>query len=81
MSKEECCNQECNQGRNCPNSKSETMNGVLMFIFVVFIVVGAVFGIVNMETKKAVYDCRISEISPDVPIEVKEQCRKLNAQK
>jgi len=26
-----------------------------------------------------VYDCRISEISPDFPIEVKEQCRKLRS--
>jgi hypothetical protein len=26
------------------------------------------------------YDCRLSEISPDFPIEVKEQCRKLRAQ-
>ena len=26
---------------------------------------------------KVVYDCRLSEISPDFPLEVKEQCRKL----
>ena len=26
------------------------------------------------------YDCSISEISPDFPIEVREQCRKLRAQ-
>ena len=26
-----------------------------------------------------VYDCRLSEISPDFPTEVKEQCRKLRA--
>lgn len=25
------------------------------------------------------YDCSVSEISPDFPIEVKEQCRKLRA--
>jgi hypothetical protein len=29
--------------------------------------------------KGHVYDCRISEISPDVPVSVKEACRKLNA--
>lgn len=28
-----------------------------------------------------VYDCRISEISPDYPIKVKEECRKLRAEK
>ena len=27
------------------------------------------------------YDCRLSEISPDYPIEVKEACRKLRADK
>ena len=27
------------------------------------------------------YDCSIAEISPDYPIEVKEQCRKLRAEK
>jgi hypothetical protein len=28
-----------------------------------------------------VYNCGISEISPDFPLEVKEKCRKLNAEK
>lgn len=27
------------------------------------------------------YNCSISEISPDYPIDVKEECRKLNAQR
>jgi hypothetical protein len=27
------------------------------------------------------YDCSIAEISPDYPIEVKEQCRKLRSRK
>jgi hypothetical protein len=26
-----------------------------------------------------VYDCRLAEISPDFPIEVKEQCRKVKS--
>ena len=28
-----------------------------------------------------VYDCSIAEISPDYPVEVKEQCRKLRIKK
>ncbi len=28
-----------------------------------------------------IYDCSLSEISPDIPIEVKNQCRKLNLEK
>lgn len=27
--------------------------------------------------KKIMYDCRVAEISPDVPPKVKEECRKL----
>lgn len=34
----------------------------------------------TQKTSKVVYDCRLSEISPDFPLEVKEQCRKLRAQ-
>jgi hypothetical protein len=29
------------------------------------------------KNRTVVYDCRMSEISPDFPIEVKEECRKL----
>jgi hypothetical protein len=29
------------------------------------------------ENRTVIYDCRMSEISPDFPIEVKEECRKL----
>ena len=28
-----------------------------------------------------IYDCSLSEISPDIPIEVKNQCRKLNLER
>ena len=35
---------------------------------------------VSTERHVVVYDCRISEISPDYPVEVKEQCRKLRSQ-
>ena len=28
-----------------------------------------------------VYDCRIAEISPDIPVKAKEECRKLNIQR
>ena len=33
----------------------------------------------NVVTVK--YDCRVADISPDYPIAVKEQCRKLRSQK
>ena len=33
------------------------------------------------KSKVVVYDCSLSEISPDYPIEVKQQCRQLRAEK
>lgn len=36
-----------------------------------------VFLIMAMPRTSVVYDCRLSEISPDFPPEVKDQCRKL----
>jgi hypothetical protein len=30
-------------------------------------------------SRVVVYNCSIAEISPDVPIKVKEQCRRINA--
>jgi hypothetical protein len=36
---------------------------------------GLLYGIHNVLPREAVYDCRIAEISPDVPVAVKEQCR------
>jgi hypothetical protein len=32
-------------------------------------------------TKRVVYDCRLSEISPDFPPDVKNECRKRRAEK
>jgi hypothetical protein len=36
-----------------------------------------VFLIMAMPRTSVVYDCRLSEISPDFPPEVRDQCRKL----
>jgi hypothetical protein len=48
----------------------------------IFIVFGAIFGIAllfmfSSEKTGRYYDCSISEISPDYPIQVKEECRKI----
>jgi hypothetical protein len=49
---------------------------VLFFVFIWTIVLSAMpkHGVV-------VYDCRLAEISPDFPIEVREQCRKASGKK
>jgi hypothetical protein len=38
---------------------------------------GILYGIHNVLPREAVYDCGIAEISPDVPVAVKDECRKL----
>jgi len=36
---------------------------------------GLLYGIHSVLPREAVYDCSIAEISPDVPVKVKELCR------
>ena len=38
---------------------------------------GLLYGINTMMPREVMYDCRLAEISPDIPIAAKEQCRKL----
>jgi hypothetical protein len=45
---------------------------IIALFFCIFILVFTDYG-----KNGRVYDCRISEISPDFPIEVKEECRRL----
>jgi len=48
------------------------------FVAVVFVIAfwALVFSLMPTH-RTVVYDCRLSEISPDYPIQVKEACRKL----
>ena len=48
---------------------------MLVILLTAFIVVFIINNFSYTQTK--VYDCNLSEISPDYPIEVKEECRKL----
>jgi hypothetical protein len=49
------------------------------FVIVTFVMFGLiVFGNQLFDNSRVVvYNCSISEISPDIPLQVKEQCRKL----
>lgn len=50
----------------------------LEYIFVATVIIGSfAFLIITPAPKGKVYDCSLSEISPDYPLEVKEECRKL----
>lgn len=41
------------------------------------LLVVAAYAIINYQPEGHVYDCRLAEISPDFPIQVKEECRRL----
>ncbi len=47
---------------------------VLLILFVIFVMAWSDFG---SQDRVRVYNCDMSEINPDFPIEVKEECRKL----
>lgn len=46
---------------------------ILLLIFSILILLVSDFG----RGQTIIYDCSLSEISPDFPIEVKEECRRL----
>jgi len=48
---------------------------VVAMLFLLAIILGVA------PRKQVVIDCRIAEISPDIPVWAKEECRKLNIQR
>lgn len=52
----------------------------IIFLLALSCVVGAIFFIAPVHYT-ASYDCRIAEISPDIPPAVRDECRRINAEK
>lgn len=50
---------------------------VITLAFILFLATIILY--VKVEPKGKVYDCSLAEISPDYPIEVKNECRKIRA--
>ena len=59
--------------------KRETI-GLAVFVVAVFVAIPIVFLSLPKKGDVIVYDCSIAEISPDFPIQVKEECRRLRAE-
>jgi|688.fasta_scaffold1085281_3 hypothetical protein len=60
------------------NDQRRIMNTrVLILIVLLLTVIILIFSNFGQNHSTVVYDCRLSEISPDYPIEVKEECRRL----
>ena len=51
--------------------------GIWIVVITTSIVVQCYHPLTAPERAKIFYDCRVSEISPDVPPKVREECRKL----
>lgn len=61
-------------------AKYKDLLGFTLTLIVVIIYVGVgVTYLWNMDHRTVRYNCDIAEISPDIPLEVKEQCRKLRS--
>jgi len=58
---------------NQPRRMIKKIAILLLLIFLVVIILVSDFG----RGQTVIYDCSLSEISPDFPIEVKEECRRL----
>jgi len=56
-----------------PNINWELYGALTAFCVCIYILYNIGF------PKEAVYNCSIAEISPDIPLKVKEECRKLQA--
>ena len=65
------------------NEQLKILGVSFVFVIVTLIMFGLiVFGNQLFDNSRVVvYNCSISEISPDIPLQVKEQCRKLNAER
>lgn len=60
-------------------TKRETIE-LAVVVIAFFIAIPIVFLALPKKGDVIVYNCSISEISPDFPLEVKDQCRKLRAE-
>lgn len=59
------------------STKRQVVEVILAFLFLVIVCILGYHYI--PKNQPMVIDCRISEISPDIPIEAKELCRKVRA--
>lgn len=60
--------------------KNNWQDSIVMSIAIILFLFSLFFFLSNDLPKEKMYDCSISEISPDYPIEVKEACRKIRTE-
>jgi hypothetical protein len=57
------------------------ITAIVVAIIALFVVLKYADDIDGVVTRKVVYDCRLAEISPDFPPDVRNECRKLRTNK
>lgn len=60
--------------------KNNWQDSIVMSIAIILFLFSLFFFLSTDRPKEKMYDCSISEISPDYPIEVKEACRKIRTE-
>jgi hypothetical protein len=55
-------------------------NIAIITLIIVCFVIGVIMISVSPKQTGKVYDCSLAEISPDYPLKVKEECRKVRAE-
>ena len=62
-------------------SKRENLDFYAALLLALFALLFGIWFVVTTPQVTVTYDCRLAEISPDIPIPVKEKCRQLRATK
>ena len=65
-------------------SRLNNPRGLIELLLLAVVIIVAIVFMISYAPRKGdvvVYNCSLAEISPDIPLEVKEKCRKLRAEK
>jgi len=65
-------------------SRLNNTRGLIELLLLAVVIIVAIVFMISYAPRKGdvvVYNCSLAEISPDIPLEVKEKCRKLRAEK
>ena len=65
-------------------SRLNNTSGLIELLLLTVVIIVAIVFMISYAPRKGdvvVYNCSLAEISPDIPLEVKEKCRKLRAEK
>lgn len=79
-----CCNYGCNQGRNCPARKEKHMSNRQIYLLIAVLLAWfwamVCYAVWHFAQPKPVkYDCSLASFHPDMPLDVRKECRKVRS--